>query len=134
MACPSLWPGLGDDARSSPYAFTFTYSPGASEMGFSLPSPGLRAGTFSGAWAATHSIQSGHQEPGVSLAAATQESKSPSGGPSVQYWYFGLPAGLTTPAMWPEPARTKRTGPPKHFAPPNTPRAGAMWSSLVASS
>ena len=65
-------------------------------------------------------IQSGHQEPGVSLAAATQDSKSPSSGPSVQNWYFGLPAGLTTPAIWPEPASTKRTGPPKHFAPLNT--------------
>src|SRR5208337_4797360 len=103
-----------------------TYSPGASPIAFSLPSPGLRAGTFSGAWAAIHWIQSGHQEPGVSLALASQESKSPSNGPPVQYWYLGLPAGLTTPAIWPEPARTKRTGPPKTLAPLYTPRAGAM--------
>ena len=58
----------------------------------------------------------------------------PRGGPSVQNWYFGLSAGLTTPAIWPEPAITKRTGPPKHLALLNTPRAGAMWSSLAANS
>ena len=28
------------------------------------------------------------------------------GGPPVQYWYFGFDTGLTTPAMWPEPAST----------------------------
>src|SRR6202020_127393 len=88
------------------YAFTRTYSPGASHSGFSLPSPGLRAGTFSGACAVSQASQSGHQEPGVSLAFATQSSNLPSGGPSDQYWYFGLPGGLTTPAMCPDPAIT----------------------------
>ena len=88
------------------YDFTRTYSPGASPNSVSLPSPGSRAGTFAGACAPSHSIQSGHQEPGVSLAFATQSSNSPSGGPSDQYWYFGLPAGLTTPAIWPDPDRT----------------------------
>ncbi len=28
------------------------------------------------------------------------------GAPPVQYWYFGFASGLTTPAMWPEPAMT----------------------------
>src|SRR6476620_11150452 len=38
----------------------------------------------------------------------------------VQYWYFILTGGLTTPAMCPEPANTKRTGPPKNFEPSST--------------
>ena len=81
-------------------------SAGASPMAFSLPSPGFRAGTFSGACFVTHSAQAGHQEPGVSLAMATQDSKSSLGGPPLQYWYLGFAGGLTTPAMCPEPAIT----------------------------
>ena len=50
----------------------------------------------------------------------------PAGLPPVQYWYLVLPGGLTTPAMWPEPASTNRTGPPKNFEPRNTDFAGAM--------
>jgi hypothetical protein len=53
-------------------------------MAFSLPSPGLRAATFPDAWAVTHWAQSGHQEPSVSFAAATQDSKSSLGGPPLQ--------------------------------------------------
>ena len=44
----------------------------------------------------------------------------------VQYWYFGLAGGLTTPAMWPEPDSTNFTGPPKNCEPSNTDFAGAM--------
>jgi hypothetical protein len=29
---------------------------------------------------------------------------APDGLPPVQYWYLTLAGGLTTPAMWPEPA------------------------------
>ena len=50
----------------------------------------------------------------------------------VQYWYLGLLGGLITPAMWPDPARTYFTGPPKNCEPYSTDLAGAMWSSRVA--
>src|SRR3712207_4524432 len=79
-----------------------------------------------------HSNQYGHQEPEVSVALLIQSSISPSTGPPVQNWYLGLFGELTTPAIWPDPASTKSTGPPKDFDPRNTERAGAIWSSLVA--
>jgi len=61
---PRIW-------HAQPYACTRTYSPGASQSGFSLLPPGSRAGTFSGAWRVTHSAQSVHQEPGCISALAT---------------------------------------------------------------
>ena len=36
---------------------TLTYSPGASQIGFSLPPPGVLAGSFLGAWAVSHLSQ-----------------------------------------------------------------------------
>ena len=51
---------------------------------------------------------------------------------SVQYWYLPEAGGLTTPAMWPEPAITNSTSPPKNCDPRNTDRAGAIWSSRAA--
>ncbi len=75
-------------------------------MAASLPSPGTRAGTVSGACARIQSIQSSHQVPGVSVAVATQSSKLPSVRPPAQYWYLALAGGLTTPAMCPDPAMT----------------------------
>ena len=39
-------------------------------------------------------------------ASATQSSNSPLGGPSVQNWYLPDEGGLTTPAIWPDPAIT----------------------------
>src|SRR5271163_3553986 len=133
---PSVATEGGDRRRAigDCYTRTRTYSPGASPSGASLPAPGSRAGTFAGAWATIHSIQSTHQEPGVSFAEASQSSNAPRGGPSVQNWYFGLSAGLTTPAIWPEPASTYRTGPPKNCEPVNTDFAGAMWPSRAANS
>jgi len=57
-----------------------TYRPGASSMALSLPLPGTRAplaATISVACAVSHSIQSGHQLPLVSVAPA-MKSSSPS--------------------------------------------------------
>ena len=51
--------------------------------------------------------------------------------PPVQYWYLALSGGLTTPAMWPEPPSTKRTGPRRYFEPRYVVFHGAMWSSRV---
>ena len=62
----------------------------------------------------SHLSQSGHHEPGYSVGAGaairrgspgSSPSRSASAGTS---WLRG---GLTTPAMWPEPASMKRTGP-----------------------
>src|SRR5262249_43345499 len=105
---------------------TRTYSPGASQMGARAPSPECRAGTFFNDWRVTHLSQSGHQLPLYSVAAAHQPSNSPSGAGPAQYWYFGFLTGLMTPAIWPEPARIKRTFLPKSLAPMKTDFAGAM--------
>ena len=68
----------------------------------------------------------------VFLALAIQSSKSPTGLPPVQYWYFFDFGGLTTPAMWPEPAITIVDVAAEILQPRKTERAGAMWSSLAA--
>jgi hypothetical protein len=56
---PHRRPGSG--ARASAWAagqaFAFTYSPGASPSGLSLPPPGSRAGTRSGACFSSHANQ-----------------------------------------------------------------------------
>ena len=57
---------------------------------------------------------------------STSLSSEPTGAPPVQYWYFRRAGGLTTPAIWPEPVSTKRTGPPKNEEPMKTDFAGAM--------
>src|ERR1700704_4704357 len=102
-------------------------------MGSSLPPPGWRASTAASPCNLIQSIQSGHQEPGCSLAFLSQASSEPlPAPPPVQYWYFPLAGGLTTPAMWPEPDSTNFTGPPKNLDPRNADFAGAMWSSRVA--
>ena len=44
----------------------------------------------------------------------------------VQYWYFFAAGGLITPAIWPEPAMMKRTGPLNSWVDLNTELAGAM--------
>ena len=75
-------------------------------MGLSFLPPGLRAGTSSSEAARIQACQCGHQDPGVSTAPATQSSNSACVGPSDQNWYFPDTGGLTTPAMWPEPAMT----------------------------
>src|ERR1700733_8025142 len=80
--------------------------PGPPPRGLCFPPPRLGAGPFPGACPVSQASQSGHHEPGVSLALATQSSNWPSGGPPDQYWYFGLVGGFTTPAIWPEPAIT----------------------------
>src|ERR1700688_4244122 len=109
------------------------YLPGASSMAFNAPSPGMRAGTSVGPWRVSQTSQSGHHEPRYSLALASQPSRSALRGRwPVQYWYLFLAGGLTTPAMWPEPAITKRTGPPKNLQPSSTDFGGAIWSSRVA--
>ena len=69
-------------------------------MALSLPPPGLRADTFSGAWAVSHASQSGHHEPGVSLAAATQASKSPLGGPPEGKFEDWVAKAKETPGSW----------------------------------
>src|SRR5262245_14997198 len=101
-------------------------------MGVSLPPPGSRAGTSADSSSLSQESQSGHHEPGWSSALAIQLSRLPTGGPPVQKLYFGLPGGLITPAIWPEPASTYLTGPPKNFDPRKADFAGAMWSSRVA--
>src|SRR5262245_7549044 len=113
--------------------FTFTYEPGASSDGLSLPPPIFRAGALVGSCDLSHFSQSGHHEPGCSVAVFSQLSTSePLGFSPVQYWYFGLSGGLMTPAMCPDPASTNLTGPPKNCEPKSTDFAGAMWSSRVA--
>src|SRR4029453_9885754 len=107
--------------------FTFTYEPGAASVGLSLPAPIFRAGIIFLSCALIHSSQSGHHEPGCSVAVLSQLSTfEPLGFSPVQYWYFGLLGGLITPAMWPDPARTYFTGPPKNCEPYSTDFAGAM--------
>src|SRR5579872_4000584 len=102
-------------------------------MGFSAPAPGTRAGTCVGSFALSQASQSGHQEPGCSVALASQPSRlALRGFGPVQYWYLCLSGGFTTPAICPEPDSTKRTGPPKYLLPSSTDFAGAIWSSRVA--
>src|SRR5215831_14610027 len=102
-------------------------------MGGSTPAPGSRAGTSVASCALSQASQSGHHEPGCSFALDSHRSRFALVGLGpVQYWYFILSAGLITPAIWPEPARTKRMRPPKNFEPTSTDLAGAMWSSRVA--
>src|SRR5215472_15677836 len=102
-------------------------------MGGSVPPPGARAGTSVASCALSQSSQSGHHEPACSLAFDSHRSRLALVGLGpVQYWYFILSGGLITPAMCPEPARTKRTRPPKNFEPSSTDLGGAMWSSRVA--
>src|SRR5208283_1383022 len=125
-------PPGGGLAHLAAHAFTRTYSPGASQMGSSLPSPGWRAGTFSGDCRVYQSIQCGHQEPLTSSALSIQSSSSPLGCPPRQYWYFPFSGGLMIPATCPAPPSTYSTGPPKSLAPRKTERAGAIWSSLAA--
>ena len=43
-----------------------------------------------------------------------------------QYWYLPADGGLTTPAMWPEPASRNSTGPVKWRVMRHTLSAGAM--------
>ena len=52
-------------------------------------------------------IQSGHQLPLVSVAPAMNCSSVSAFASLVQYWYLPASGGLTTPAIWPEPASTK---------------------------
>ena len=59
-------------------------------------------------------------EPFVDVGAGGRLRRRSSTGTSAS------PGGLTTPAMWPEPASTNRTGPPKNFEPSSTDFAGAM--------
>src|ERR1700733_4652218 len=102
-------------------------------MAFSAPSPGMRAGTSVGLCRVSQTSQSGHHEPGYSLAFSYQPSRSALRGLGpVQYWYLFLAGGLTTPAIWPEPAITNFTGPPKNLQPSSTDFGGAIWSSRVA--
>src|SRR5438270_10898741 len=103
-------------------------------MGASLPPPGGRAATSLASWLRIHCSQSGHHEPTCSSALASQPSRLPVGGPPVQYWYFFLSGGLTTPAIWPEPASTKRPSPPKNVEPRNADLAGPRWALRVARS
>src|SRR6185436_556133 len=56
---------------------TFTYSPGASARGASLPAPGSRAGTSGPERFFSHASQCGHHEPGCSCAKAIQSSTPP---------------------------------------------------------
>lgn len=75
--------------------------------------PGTRVGTFGPESADSHLSQSCHHEPGNSLVPACH-SASVGGLVAVSFsqcWYFLFRGGLTTPAMWPEPASMKRTGP-----------------------
>ncbi len=79
------------------------------------PAPGTRAATLGPDLADSHLSQSFHHEPGNSWAPAFHSS-SVGGFFAVSFsqcWYFLLRGGLTTPAMWPEPASMKRTGPEK---------------------
>ena len=122
---------VGRVTRGQAQLFTLTYEPGASSIAFNLPAPILRAGTISGPCPLSHSTQSGHHEPACSVAFFIHVSTlDPLGLSPVQYWYFGLFGGLITPAMWPEPASTYFTGPPKNCEPVRTDLAGAIWSSL----
>src|SRR3569833_1319193 len=100
--------------------------PGASSMAGG-ETPAGRAGTVSASVASIHARQSGHQDPGFSVAPSIHFwIVSESVLPPVQYWYLPVAGGLTTPAIWPEPLSTKRTGPPKNCEPYNTDCAGAI--------
>src|SRR5262245_47531860 len=122
-----------DSSNRSRPAFHFHIGAGSASVGLSLPPPIFRAGTIFLSCALSHSSQSGHHEPGCSVAVLSQLSTLELlGFLPVQYWYLGLLGGLITPAMWPDPARTYFTGPPKNCEPYSTDLAGAMWSSRVA--
>src|SRR5665647_3911593 len=96
-------------------------------MAFSWPAPIVRAGTVLPLWLLSQSSQSGYHEPRCSCAVASHLSTSaPLGASPVQYWYFGLAGGLTTPAIWPEPASTYFTVPPKNCEPYSTDFAGVV--------
>src|ERR1700692_850479 len=92
-----------------------------------------RRGRAGGRRGGSQPTQSAHHEPRYSLALASQPSRAALRGRwPVQYWYLFLAGGLTPPAVWPEPAITKRTGPPKNLQPSSTDFGGAIWSSRVA--
>src|SRR3954463_11903712 len=97
-------------AQSS--ARTLTYDPGASSIGFSLPSPGWRAGTSPPAYCETHSSQPGPHESGP-CAAPASHSSGVGGLLSLTQCPYLLPGGLTTPAICPEADSTNLTGPEK---------------------
>src|SRR3546814_2926749 len=97
---------------------------------FGLP-PGMRApvaGTSLPACGLIHSIQSGHQLPWVSLAFSMNSSSDAAFPSNVQYWYFPDDGGLTTPAIWPDPASRKRIGAFIASVIFQTERAGAIRS------
>src|SRR5208283_5347069 len=93
-------------------------------MAFNLPSPGLRAGTFSGACFVTLRPSRATRSPASPWPPQPRTRNHPRAGRRSRTDTSGLPGGLTTPAIWPEPAITWRTGPPKHLAPVKTERAG----------
>src|SRR5215813_9158296 len=57
---------------------TFTKLPGASSSALSFPAPGTREGTSSAPCFLSQASQSGHQEPGCSLALASHSPTSAS--------------------------------------------------------
>ncbi len=96
---------------------TRTYDPGASSIGFSLPSPGTRTGTCSLACADTQRCQSGHHEPAISVAPLNQSSGSGGSASLIQWLYLPPSGGFTTPAICPDAASTKRFDPPSDCVP-----------------
>ena len=80
----------------------------------------------------SHASQSGHQLPFVSVAPATKSASESAAASFVQYWYLPAAGGLTTPAIWPDPASTKRSGPWNRCVIFHTLSAGAIWSSRPA--
>src|SRR5688572_11456209 len=113
---------------------TFTYEPGPSSIAGNAPLPGWRAGTCSPERPDSQTCHSGHHDPGCSVAIASQPStvSKRCSLSFVQCWYLFAAGGFTTPAICPEPASMKRTGPEKIFVALNTERYGTMWSSLAA--
>jgi hypothetical protein len=95
---------------------TFTYEPGASSIAGTV-APGSRAGTVSGARRDTQRCQSGHQEPAISVAIASHSSGLSGVEGATQWLYLPESGWLTTPAIWPEAASTKRFGPFMYFSP-----------------
>src|SRR3954447_5161920 len=89
---------------------TFTYEPGASSIGLSVPSPGWRAGISPPEYLETQSSQTGHHESGRCVAPASHSS-AVGGLLSFSQCPYLLPGGLTTPAIWPEADSTNLTGP-----------------------
>ena len=115
---------------------TFTKLPGASSIGLSLPPPGLRAAHLArGRALLSQASQSGHQEPGCSVALASHLSTSAAAvgfgaGPVLilllvrRVDHAGDVAGAGEHEA--SPARRR------YFEPSSTDFAGAMWSSRVA--